>query len=109
MYASCEENKGKENEDVLSKQPCLAKCEMESLGSQKERQKRNNFMASLCSVFPDLAALDHPPLQAKTVLYTMMRDEPPQLSLLFPLQGKLQPAAKGSEPARVVAGAVLLP
>jgi hypothetical protein len=38
---------------------------------------------------PDLAdfSINHPLLQDKLVVYTMIRAEPPQLSLLLPLQG----------------------
>ena len=60
-----------------------------SLGSKRSDQKRNTssqafvlFFLGSCRFF-----INHPVLQDKLVVYTMIRAEPPQLSLLLPLQG----------------------
>ena len=65
----------------------MANAEWKSLVFKGSDQKRNTSSQAFVLFSPDLADVRHHPAQDKLVVYTMMRDEPPQLSLLLPLQG----------------------
>ena len=56
---------------------------------KRSDQKRKYFIASPLFCFSRILPIlnHHLLLQDKLVVYTMMREEPPQLSLLLPLQG----------------------
>lgn len=79
--------KRKRDRDVRSNSQNYGECEMESLVFKGSDQKGNTSSQAFVLFFPDLADVRQHPVQDKLVVYTMMRDEPPQLSLLLPLQG----------------------